>query len=51
LIATRGFIYEREIKKRIIKISDLLEEGITEMAAKVKRGTKAGLFQTTFNSE
>jgi len=33
---TKGFIFKREIKKWINKITDLLEEGKTEMAGKVK---------------
>jgi len=37
LITTGGFIYRREIKKRIKKITDLLEEAKTEMTGKVKR--------------
>jgi len=32
LIETRGFIYKREIKKRIKKTADLLEEGKPETA-------------------
>jgi len=35
-----GFIYKREIKKRIKKISDLSEEGETETAGKVKWGNE-----------
>jgi len=27
MIGNRGFIYKREIKKRIMKLSDLIEEG------------------------
>jgi len=32
LIGNRGFIYKREIKIEIRKLSDLLEESDTEMA-------------------
>jgi len=39
-MGNRGFIYKREIEKRIKKISDLLEEGKTEMVAKVNAGMK-----------
>jgi len=37
LIKNRGFIYIWEIKKHIDKISDVLEEGRTATAGKVKR--------------
>jgi len=35
-----SFIYKREVKKRIKKISDLLEEGKTVTARKVNAGMK-----------
>jgi len=40
LIATRGFLYRREIKKRNKKITDLLEEGKIETAGKLNEGIK-----------
>jgi len=40
LIANRGFINRREIKKWINKMSDLLDEGKTETAGKVNAGMK-----------
>jgi len=40
LRAIRRFIYKREIKKRISKILDLLEEGKTKTAVKSKAGMK-----------
>jgi len=40
LIGNRGFIYRREIKKRIKNISDLLEEGKAETAGKEKSGNE-----------
>jgi len=40
LIVNRGFIYKRERKKWIKKISDLLEEGKTETGGKVHPGMK-----------
>jgi len=40
LVGNRGFIYKREIKKRIMKISDILEDGQTESAGKINAGMK-----------
>jgi len=40
LKGNKGFIYKRDIKKQIKKISDLLEEGKTEKAGKVNAGMK-----------
>jgi len=40
LIGNRGFIFKREIKKWIKKISDLLGEGKTETAGKSNFGNK-----------
>jgi len=37
LEGNRGFIYKREIKKWFKKIFDLLEEGKSETAEKIKR--------------
>jgi len=41
MIGNRGFIYKREVKKRIKKISDLFKEGKTETTGKVNAGMKS----------
>jgi len=40
LIANQGFLYKREIKKRIKKISDILEECKSERTGKENAGMK-----------